>query len=296
MVWNTAYHITYKGPDALKDSIPRIMAEVGGSLSVFDSSSLVNKVNNAKISIIDYHFKEVYECSRKVNEMSEGTFDPTLSPLITVWGFGKGHEATADTLRIDSILEFVGIEKTCLNGNRLSKADERIEFNFSAIAKGYGCDEIGRMFERNGVKDYLIEIGGEVLSKGVSPSGGKWKISIDRPIETKTNEIHDSQAIILISDKGVATSGNYRNFQEINGRKFGHTIDRKTGRPIQTQIVSSTVIADNCMLADALATTLMAMTDSKVKSFCLRHNIAAMLVYQNADVWYSPSFKKYISD
>lgn len=291
MVWNTAYHITYKGDANLQDSVMAVMKEVGSSLSVFDSTSLVSRLNLSPAIESDRHLKAVYECSHKINRITKRAFDPTLSPLITAWGFGKGHRPTSDTLRIDSLLQLVGIEKTFLRNDSIIKEDARINFNFSAVAKGYGVDEVARMFLRNGVEDYLIEIGGEIRVCGESPSGGKWRISIDRPTVKANKEIHDSQAIIAITDLSLATSGNYRNYHEIGGKRLGHTIDRLTGRPAVTTLASATVLADDCMTADALATALMAMPDAGLKNFCIKNNIAAFLVFHSGEVWTSPGFK-----
>lgn len=290
MVWNTTYHITYDGQEELQDSITAVLDETGRSLSVFDTNSLVSKVNSEKATKIDAIFKTVYRCAVEVNRQTEGAFDPTLSPLITAWGFGKGHTCTADTARIDSLLNFVGIEKTCLRGDTLYKDDVRTQFNFSAIAKGYGCDRIAQYLERHGITNYLIEIGGEIRLNGVSPSSDAWRISIDRPIVTH-EEIHDSQAIISLTKGGVASSGNYRNFHSINGKHIGHTIDRKTGRPVMSEIASVTIIATDCMQADAYATACMAMPLAQSKELCRRLNLAAMIVLTDGNVWYSPQFR-----
>ena len=159
LVWNTSFHITYRGSESLGDSALSVLARVGRSLSVFDSTSLVSRVNRQDSTLVDTDFIRVYVMSRKINRASDGAFDPTLSPLITAWGFGKGHKANADTTRIDSIMNYVGINKTHLHRDSIIKNDPRIEFNFSAIAKGYGCYAVAEMFEKNGVTDFLIEIG-----------------------------------------------------------------------------------------------------------------------------------------
>lgn len=294
MVWNTTYHITYDGPEELQDSITAVLNETGRSLSVFDPNSLVSKVNSEQATKVDADFMIVYRCAVEVNRQTDGAFDPTLSPLITSWGFGKGHTCTSDTARIDSLLNFVGIEKTRLRGDTLYKDDVRTQFNFSAIAKGYGCDRIAQYLERNGVTNYLIEIGGEIRLNGVSPSADAWSISIDRPIVTDREEIHDSQAIISLTKGGVATSGNYRNFHTVNGKHMGHTIDRRTGRPMLSETASVTIIAADCMSADAYATACMAMPPAKSKALCQRLNLAAMIVMQDGSVWYSPQFKTHL--
>lgn len=259
MIWNTVYHVVYKGDPALSDSILPVLNEVGASLSVFDKSSLVSKLNLSESVEADRHLIIVYDEAKKISEMSQGKFDPTVSPLIDAWGFGIGHSPTIDTLAVDSLLTFVGIEKTRREGNRIVKDDSRTRFNFSAIAKGYGCDAVGEMFRRNGVTDYMVEIGGELALSGKSPSGGKWRIAIDSPQESSMPG-ESTAKIIELTDCGVATSGNYRNFREEGGVKTAHTISPKTGRPIIGEILSATVIAPTCMEADAIATACMAGT------------------------------------
>lgn len=258
LIWNTSYHLTYKGDPILADSAVMVLNEIGKSLNVFDTTSLIAKINLRDSVVTDRHFKKVYTTSRKVNARSKGMFDPTISPLITAWGFGPGHAPTQDTLEIERILDYVGISKTHLSGDTLIKDNPKISFNFSAVAKGYACDEVAAMFRRNGVNNFLIEIGGEIAVGGVSPSFSQWKISIDRPSFSDSAVVHDACAIIKVTDAGIATSGNYRNFRREGGSIFGHTISPLTGRPVVSDVISATVIAPSAMEADAAATACMA--------------------------------------
>lgn len=293
MIWNTVYHVTYNGTPELKDSIMQVLDEVGASLNVFDEKSLVSQVNVNDSTAVDTDFIRVYVESVKVNRLTEGAFDPTLGPLIEAWGFGKGHKATADTARIDSLMKFVGIDKTRLSMDTLVKDDSRIRFNFSAIAKGYGCDRVGEMLKRNGVEDWLIEIGGEISCRGKSPEGGKWRVSIDRPVMQKDRILHDSQCVVEVTDGGIATSGNYRNLQsDDKGQYYGHTISARTGRPARTDVISATVIGRTAMEADALATAFMAMGADDVKRLNKSTRLPVMLVLADSTVWYSGQFEK----
>ena len=258
LIWNTSYHITFNGPEELTDSILSVLDEVGKSLNVFDTTSLVSRVNRADTMLVDGHFVNVYETSLKMHDASDGLFDPTLSPLIKAWGFGPGHEITPDTAEIAKIMEFVGIRKTTLKGDTLIKSHPGITFNFSAVAKGYGCDAVAEMFRRNGVADYIVEIGGEIRMGAKSPSNQAWRVSIDTPEESDSTVVHKAAAILALSDAGMATSGNYRNFRKENGRTLGHTISPRTGRPETTDVLSATVIAPTAMEADAAATACMA--------------------------------------
>lgn len=293
MIWNTTYHVTYNGGSELKDSIMQVLNKVGASLNVFDENSLVSRVNVSDSTAVDTDFIRVYVESVKVNRLTDGDFDPTLGPLIEAWGFGKGHKATGDTARIDSLMKFVGIDKTRLSMDTLVKDDSRIRFNFSAIAKGYGCDCVGEMLQRNGVEDWLVEIGGEISCRGKSPEGGKWRVSIDRPVMQKDRILHDSQCVVEVTDAGIATSGNYRNLQsDEKGQYYGHTISARTGRPARTDVISATVIGRTAMESDALATAFMAMGADDVKRLNKSTRLSVMLVLADSTVWYSGQFEK----
>ncbi|MCM1153498.1 MAG: FAD:protein FMN transferase [Muribaculum sp.] len=290
MVWNTTYHIVWDGPADLEDSIPAVLSAVGSSLNVFDSTSLISAVNKADKPIrVDQHFIKVYETSRNIYQKSGGAFDPTLSPLITAWGFGAGHKATSDTLRIDSLLSFSGLDKTSLKANVLTKKDPRTLFNFSAVAKGYGCDCIADMFRRNGVDNFLVEIGGEIVAQGVNADHTPWTISIDRPLRTDSGVAHDSHAIIHLSNCGLATSGNYRNYHRDGSNVYGHTISPTTGRPVTTDVLSASVIANNAMEADAVATACMVLGSRQGAELCQKLKLPYMFILADTTI-YSDSF------
>lgn len=292
MIWNTLYHITYKGPASLQDSIIPTLNKVGGSLSVFDPNSLVSRLNSSLQVEADSHLEKVYETSRKIHNSSEGRFDPTLSPLIDAWGFGRGHTPTADTLIIDSILPYIGLQKTHLSDGKIIKEDIRTQFNFSAIAKGYGCDAVGEMFRRNGVTDYMVEIGGELSLSGQSPSGKNWRIAVDAPSEGSLPG-EETAVILSLSDVGVATSGNYRNFREEGGLTTAHTISPETGRPIISEILSATVIAKDCMSADALATACMAGNFIQAKELLNLTQAEGMLIMADS-IFMTDGFNRFV--
>lgn len=295
MVWNTIYNITYESDRQFTDSILHVFETVGRSVSAFDSTSVVSRVNrSAEPVAVDSAFIKVYLMSQHINRISGGAFDPTLSPAIRAWGFGKGHKATADTTRIDSILTFVGMRHTRLEGSLLHKDDPRTEFNFSAIAKGFGVDQTGKMFLRNGVRNFLVEIGGEIYASGLSPRGGKWNVAIDKPNPDLKDR--ESQMVIEISDCGVATSGNYRNFQTGPDGNYGHTIDPATGRPARTDILSVTAVASSCMEADALATACMVLGKDKAITMAKKYNYKIMLILSDHTLWMSPGFKSLIKN
>ena len=294
MVWNTLYHIKYQSAEPLGDSILAVLNEIDLSLSPFNENSVISKINVNVSDSADPHFVKVYNESRRINRATGGEFDPTLAPLIRAWGFGQGHSVSADTLRIDSLLQLVGITKTRLQGSKIIKDNPQIEFNFSALAKGYGVDCMAEMMERNGVENYLIEIGGEIRSAGVNQSGDKWSVGINRP------EVGAGLAEIVmnvyLNDAAVATSGNYRNYQEEGSKRFGHTISSATGRPIETDVISATVISPRCMEADAIATSCMVLGSSKALTLCDSLKLGCLLILKDMSTKENDRFRNYLSE
>lgn len=294
VIWNTTWRATFRGDPALLDSVAATLKEVGNSLNVFDSTSLVSRVNREDSVPVNTDFIRVYVMSQKINKLSGGDFDPTLGPLIAAWGFGPGHQLTPDTARIDSLLAITGIGKTHLYRDSLVKDTLPISFNFSAIAKGYGADRVGEMFRRNNVEDFLIEIGGEIFCGGRSPSGDDWRISVDRPIQGSLPG-EASAAVISFSGMGMATSGNYRNFhRDSTGNIISHTISPKTGRPVPSDILSATVVTRTAMEADGLATAFMAMGSKRSKELASSLRLPVMLILSDSTIWQTPSFEKMI--
>lgn len=295
MVWNTFYQIQYYAPSPLSDSITAVLADVGTSLSAFDPESEVGRWNRSSSGLpVGHHFKSVYAGSREVYAISAHRFDPTIGPLIKVWGFGPGHTPTADTAKIDSLKILTGFDKTCLRGDSVIKKHPGIQFNFSAIAKGYGCDMVGEMLLRNGASDFLINIGGEIVTYGRSPKGKAWKIGIDKP-EFTSSGINNTEAVVdLDHNECLASSGDYRNFHSQDGdRRFGHTIDPLTGRPAKSDVLAATVIDRSCMRADALATACMAMGFERASAMADSLGLAIMLVSADSCVWLSNAMRKY---
>ncbi|MCM1349417.1 MAG: FAD:protein FMN transferase [Firmicutes bacterium] len=288
-VWATTYHITYRSAQLLDDSILSVMQQVEASLSPFASTSLVSRINSNATNVTDSLFRRIFRTSVMVNFASNGAFDPTVAPLVNLWGFGyKSSGREPSTEAIDSALMYVGIKRCQLQDDKIVKASPLTEFDFSAITKGYGCDLIGEMFQRNGCNDYLIEIGGEVAARGLNPQGQPWRIMIDAPVENDTTVSHNRMAVIDVTDCGVATSGNYRNFRVTSAGKAWHTISPSTGRPAVTSTVSATVIAPTAMLADALATACMAMPiDSALFMIQRMKYVEALLVTRQGENGFS---------
>lgn len=266
-VWATSYHIVYNSPKMLDDSIIAVMSRVEMSLSPFEATSLVSRINRGESTVVDSLFRRVFTASQKVCSLSGGAFDPTVAPVVNLWGFGyKTGAGNPSREQIDSAMQGVGILKCLISDSTIVK-HPATEFNFSAITKGYGCDLIGEMFRRNGCTDYMIEIGGEVVVSGKNPQGEKWHILIDAPVVSDSAVVHERMAVIEVTDCGIATSGNYRNYRSIgSGKRVGHTISSVTGYPVESTMLSATVIAPDAMTADALATACMAMEPAKALS------------------------------
>lgn len=293
MVWNTTYHITYKGPESLQDSIIATLQQVSASVNVFDSLSTLARINRGETDEADSVLIKIVTGAKNIFDVTEGAFDPTLGPVIRAWGFGKGHTATADTANLDSLRRFVGFEKWRLDGTKVVRDDERVQLNLSGIAKGYGCDAVAEMLMRNGVSDFMVEIGGEIRLGGKSPRGGKWGIAIDKPVVSDTL-IHDFLTTIDITDCGLATSGDYRNFHtDSTGNRFGHTLNPVSLRPATTDVLSVTVISDDAMTADGYATAFMVLGSKKAEAIAVKFNIAILIVAADG-VWVSPAMQPYI--
>lgn len=303
MIWNTVWHATYCGPEEAVSAAIDSLKAVEGSVSAFDENSLISVINRSDSGLADRHLTAVYETSKRINHMSNGLFDPTLSPLIKAWGFGKGHTPTADTARIETILAYVGIDKTRIENGMLYKDSPEISFNFSAIAKGYGVDVAAQTLLEQGCTDLMMEIGGEVVCRGLNPEGKKWRILIETPDEEYLKEVFKNeneptfskQLIVELSDEALATSGNYRNFHSESGQTFGHTISPVTGRPIKTDILSASVIAPSCMEADAFATACMAMGSAEGMAMLDQAGLAGAFILCSGEVTVNEEMTKRIA-
>ncbi|MDR0699058.1 MAG: FAD:protein FMN transferase [Tannerella sp.] len=259
-VFHTSYHIKYQSPALLTDKIDAELQTFSLSLNPFHPSSIISKVNRNEDVDVDELFATVFNKAMEVSENSGGAFDVTIAPLINLWGFGFEKSDCVSQQKIDSIKMFVGYKKIRLEGKKVIKDDPRMMLNFSAIAKGYASDIIAALLEREGVENYLVEIGGEIAAKGKNPNGNCWQAGISKPEEDSSGIKNEVESIIRLCNKcGLATSGNYRNYYVKDGKKYAHTIDPHTGYPSEQTILSATIIAPDCMTADAYATAFMVM-------------------------------------
>jgi thiamine biosynthesis lipoprotein len=259
-VFHTLYHIKYQSRVLLTDKIDAELQAFSLSLNPFNPNSIISKVNRNEDVDVDDRFVAVFSKAMEISGNSGGAFDVTVAPLINLWGFGFEKSDSISQQIIDSIKTFVGYGKIRLEGRKVIKDDPRILLNFSAIAKGYASDVIAALLEREGVGNYMVEIGGEVVAKGRNPDGNCWQIGINRPEDDVSGQTNEIEIIIRSCSKcGIATSGNYRNYYVKDGRKYAHTIDPHTGYPSVQTILSATVVAPDCMTADACATAFMVM-------------------------------------
>ena len=259
-IFTTGYHIKYAYNRSLKEEIESELEKFDRSLNPFKENSVISKINRNEPVKPDSFFLEVFRKSMDVSRRTGGKFDITISPLINAWGFGFQNMEHVTPQTIDSLKQFVGFEKIAIDsGGNIVKKDPRLTLNTSAIAKGYSCDVIAGLLASYGIENYMVEIGGEIIAKGVNDKGECWRIGVDKPIDDAAGIQHELQVILSLCDKALATSGNYRNYYIREGRKYAHTIDPHTGYPTQLDILGATVIADDCMTADAYATAFMAM-------------------------------------
>jgi thiamine biosynthesis lipoprotein len=259
-IFHTTYHIKYRHHTPLSTEIETRLQAFDASLNPFNRQSIISKINRNEPVAVDTFFVAVFNKARDVARQTQGYFDITCAPLINLWGFGFQPSATApDHAMIDSIRQFAGYRHVWLNGRQIVKDDPRITLNCSAIAKGYSCDVVASLFDSLQIDSYLIEIGGEIRAKGKNPNGVCWKIEIPQPIDDTTGFISSRQEVLEICNKSIATSGNYRNFYLKDGKKYAHTINPLTGYPAESDLLSASVIASDCMTADAYATAFMTM-------------------------------------
>ncbi len=267
----TFYHISYlakKGTD-YHPQIDSILKAIDNSLSTWVPTSLISRINKGEDLPVDPMFEEVFLGAKAVYEASNGHFDCTIGPLANAWGFGFSEKEKMDSARVKELLQLVGFDKVNLVEGRIVK-EEGVMFDFNAIAQGYSVDLLARFLEDKGVNQYLVELGGELKTKGKNAEGKLWRIGVDKPTEELDRQDR-FQFILDLNDKSLATSGNYRKFYVEDGVKYSHTLSPFSGYPARNTLLSATVIHDVCMLADAYATAFMVMGLEDAKAFLATH-------------------------
>jgi len=298
-IFGTSYHITYQCDSDMASEIKAELLKVDQSLSPFNEKSIITAVNQNKAVQLDSMFLDVYNLAEQISEETDGAFDITVAPLVNAWGFGFKNSTMPSPYQVDSLRQIVGYQKVSLENGRIKKKDPRIMLDCSAIAKGYGCDVVAKFLRSRGIKNFMVEIGGEIVTSGLNPDRLPWKVGVTKPSEDSLSTSHELQTILNVTDMAMATSGNYRNFYYKGGKKYAHTIDPKTGYPVQHNILSATVIAKSCARADAYATSFMVMGLEKAQKVMERRpELMAYIIYsdQNGEnaIWYSPSLRNKI--
>ena len=295
-IFGTVYNITYQSHKDLSAGIRERLEQVDASLSPFNSRSVISAVNRNERATPDSMFTSVFNKAQEVSRETGGAFDITVAPLVNLWGFGFKDGSTPTRSAVDSIRRIIGYEKVRLQGGRVVKADPRVMLDCSAIAKGYGCDMVAALLRDNGIGNFMVEIGGEIVTSGISEKRLPWKIGVTKPDDDQLGAGGGIQTVINVTDKAMATSGNYRNFYYKDGKKYAHTIDPHTGYPVQHNILSATVLADDCATADAYATAFMVLGLEKSQEVLASHpELMAYFICASGgrqdSVWYSPSLR-----
>ena len=284
-VFGTVYKIAYQHDADLKPEIEAELKRFDQSLSPFNDSSVISRVNRNEELVTDSFFQTCFNRSMEISRETKGAFDITIAPLANAWGFGFKKGNFPDSAMIDSLLEMTGYEKVKLSDEgKVVKTDPRIMLSCSAVAKGYAVDVIAQLLKKKGIRNFMVDIGGEVVVHGQNPQNGPWRIGLNKPIDDSLAVNQELQAVLQVTDLGMATSGNYRNYYYKDGKKYAHTIDPRTGYPVQHSILSATVIAKDCMSADAYATAFMVMGLEEAERVADAHpDIDACFIYTDEE-------------
>lgn len=299
----TTYHITYFDTQNrdLKTSVDSLLRLVNKSINTYDPSSEVSAFNKSKQGIalaLPYLYAPLKK-SLEVAAATGGAFDPTVMPLVNAWGFGPEKQRVPDARRIDSLRTFVGYKKIQLSKDSIRKYDARVQLDFGGIGQGYGADVIAQFLRSKGISDFLVELGGEGVACGKNLSRNDyWKIGILDPNSTRDNQFF--KAYVSLNNRSFTTAGNYFNYREINGKKYGHTIDPRTGSPVQHTLLSASVFAGDCATADAWDTAMMVVgLDESIALLKTHPDLEALLLYATPDgktgVYATPGIRELIN-
>ena len=261
-IFGTYYNIRYEGSQDLHEAIQQRLKDFDCSLSMFNKESVISRVNRNEPVEVDSLFALLFAEAQQISQLSGGAFDITVAPLVHAWGFGKktnDPKVKAHEINIDSIKAFVGYHKIQLQDLHVLKADDRITLDASAIAKGYACDVVANLLREQGCENLLVDIGGEVVMQGLNNRGQVWRVGISKPKIDATGMENELQEVIESPQLCMATSGNYLQYYFVDGQRRSHTIDPRSGRPVEHSLLSATVVANSCMRADALATACMVL-------------------------------------
>ena len=285
--FGTSFSVQYISNEKsdFSSSYDSLIKVINGSMSTYMDDSDISKINKGDTTVVvDDHFKKVFVASKQIYDQTQGAFDPTIGVLVNAWDFGpEGKIVGLDSLKIDSLLQTVGVQKVVLKGDKIVKEHPNTFIDFNALAKGYAVDVFAEFLESKGQDNYLVEIGGEIRGKGSNLIKQKpWKIGVEDPNFDQTQSY---SKVISLEDGAMATSGSYRKFKvDENGNRYAHIIDTKTGYPHKSNVLSVSVITTNCMHADAYATALMSMGLERAKEFLVTHpELKVYFIYEDSD-------------
>lgn len=302
--WSVALLPPPGGTDvvALKQQLQQRLEQINSLMSTYDPESELSRFNNQTSTdwfAISEETAEVIALSLEISRLTGGAFDISVGPLVELWGFGarKRGEALPTEEAINESLAMVGYENIKLRREpaAVKKLIPQLRIDLSAIAKGYAVDVLAELLDRQGIQNYLVEIGGELQISGRRHDGGGWQIAIEKPLE----DAREVATVFPFTDTALATSGNYRNFYLENGQRYAHTLDPGTGKPIRHKLASATVLDPTCARADALATALMVLGEEKGRQFCEKNRIAAYFLIHESEsigVYASSAFQKFVSE
>ncbi len=276
----TSYSVKYEDAQQrdFKSSVDSLLEIFNQSVNHYLPDSEITRFNQGdSLQFTLPYFYPVLKRSQEIVAVTDGAFDPTVAPLVNAWGFGPGGGELPDSVAVDSLLRLVGFDNISFDQQRVVKKQPYVQLNFSAVAKGYGVDVVAAYLVDQGVKNMMVEIGGEVVARGVNPQGEVWRIGIDNPEQPGQMNV-----AIALNNQALATSGNYMNYYEKDGKKYAHTIDPRTGYPVQHSVLSASVITDNCMTADAYATAFMVVGLDRIKTILANdQSLNAYIIYDD---------------
>lgn len=283
----TYYSATYLHPDEkdLQVNIDKLLHEFDQSLSTYNPNSIISQINRNVDSVqTDSYFETMFYAAQEISVKTNGAFDITVAPLVNAWGFGFGNKDRTEKPDIEKYRNLIGYEKIKLVKQKLIKDNPNIMVDASGLAQGMSADLIAKLFEKHGCENYMIDIGGEIVCKGKNPKGINWQIGIDKPIDDVVNTSGELQTIISVSNVGLTTSGNYRQFYYRDGEKYSHTIDPRTMKPVDHNLLSATVVAPDCITADAYATACMVLGVDSALLLCESlQDIDCYLIYSDEE-------------
>ncbi|MDD2799116.1 MAG: FAD:protein FMN transferase [Bacteroidales bacterium] len=302
LIFGSSYHIKYQYNQDLQLTIDSILKKYDEAVSPYKPNSIVSKVNrNDSTVVLDEWFETLFNEGQVVAKATDGAFDITVAPLVEAWGFSFKKREDLTKYQIDSLKSLIGYKRVNIVNHKVVKDDPRITIDCVSMGDGYASDIIAKLFDSKGITNYMVEIGGELMMKGVNPDGKIWSVGIDKPVDNPEPTQEDFQQIVHFTNGALSTSGNYRKFYYKDGKKYAHTIDPKTGYPVQHSLLSATITAPTCIGADAYSTACMVIGLEKSMALVNRDpELEGYFIYTDKNgklaVAYSDGFKKFMKE